>query len=63
MDGWHGRILRVDLTTGAIREEALSKRVALKFFGARGLAIKALLEEMDPRADPLSPENVLIMAT
>ena len=63
MDGWHGQILHVDLTTGAIREEALSKRVALKYFGARGLAIKALLEEMDPRADPLSPENVLIMAT
>lgn len=63
MNGWHGRILSVDLTTGVIREETFTKQVALKFFGARGLAIKILLDEMDPRADALSPENLLIMAT
>ncbi len=63
MDGWHGRILRVDLTTGTIREETFTRQVAKKFFGARGLAIKILLEEMDPRADALSPENILVMAT
>jgi aldehyde:ferredoxin oxidoreductase len=63
MNGWHGRILRVDLTTGAIREETFSEQVATKFFGGRGLAIKLLLEDMDPKAEPLSPENLLIMAT
>ena len=63
MYGWHGRILRVNLTTGEIREEAFSQEEALKFFGGRGLAIKVLLEGMDPAADPLSPENLLVMAT
>ena len=63
MHGWHGRILRVHLTTGAIQEQTFSEELATKFFGGRGLAIKLLLEEMDPRADPLSPENLLIMAT
>jgi aldehyde:ferredoxin oxidoreductase len=63
MYGWHGRNLRVNLTEGTICEETFAEEVALKYFGARGLAIKALLEGMDPRADPLSPENLLIMAT
>jgi aldehyde:ferredoxin oxidoreductase len=36
---------------------------ARKYIGGRGLAIKYLMEGMDPKADPLSPENLLIMAT
>jgi aldehyde:ferredoxin oxidoreductase len=63
MYGWHGRILRVNLTDGSIREETFSEDVAQKYFGARGLAIKVLLEGMDPRVDPLSPEALLVMAT
>jgi aldehyde:ferredoxin oxidoreductase len=63
MYGWHGRILRVDLTNGTICEETFSEEVAKKYFGGRGLAIKILLEGMDPMADPLSPENLLVMAT
>ena len=63
MYGWHGRILRVNLTTGAICEETFSEEQAIKYFGGRGLAIKVLLEGMDPTADPLSPENLLVMAT
>ena len=63
MYGWHGRILRVNLTSGTIHEETFSEEVAKKYFGGRGLAIKLLLEGMDPMADPLSPENLLVMAT
>jgi aldehyde:ferredoxin oxidoreductase len=63
MYGWHGRILHVNLTSREIREETFSEEVARKYFGARGLAIKVLLEGMDPQADPLSPENLLVMAT
>ena len=36
---------------------------AQSYLGSRGLATKYLVEEMNPRADPLSPENVLIFAT
>ena len=53
----------LNLTTGTIHEEAFSHEQALKYFGGRGLAIRALLEGMDPTADPLSPENLLVMAT
>jgi aldehyde:ferredoxin oxidoreductase len=36
---------------------------AQKYLGQRGLATKYLTEEIDPKVDPLSPENKMIMAT
>ncbi|MHC8508901.1 MAG: aldehyde ferredoxin oxidoreductase family protein [Rhodospirillales bacterium] len=61
--GWHGRILRVDLTRGEHKEEPLNMEWAQMYMGQRGLATKYLFEEMDPKTDPLSPENKLIIAT
>ena len=60
---WHEKILRVDLTKGTCQAEALNMEWAEQYLGQRGLATKYLSEEMDPAADPLSPENVLIFAT
>jgi len=34
-----------------------------KYLGQRGLATKYLAEEIDPKVDPLSPDNKLIIAT
>jgi len=63
MYGWHGRLLRVNLTNGEICEETIPEEEARKYIGGRGLAIKCLMEGMAPKADPLSPENLLIFAT
>ncbi len=63
MYGWHGRLLRVNLTNGVIQEEPILEDEARKYIGGRGLAIKYLMEGMDPEVDPLSPENLLVMAT
>ncbi|RPI50764.1 MAG: aldehyde ferredoxin oxidoreductase, partial [Chloroflexi bacterium] len=63
MHGWNGRLLRVDLTAGTLREEAIPEEESRKYIGGRGVAIKYLMEGMDPTADALSPENLLIMAT
>jgi len=63
MYGWHGRLLRVNLTEGTLREETIPEEESEKYIGGRGVAIKYLMEGMDPRADALSPENLLIMAT
>ena len=63
MKGWMGKILRVDLNTGAIRDEILSPEVAKDYIGGRGIGIYYLNRELDPACDPLSPENLLVMAT
>jgi len=63
MHGWRGKILRVDLTKGRVQEENLEPRVARDYIGGRGLGVYFLNREMDPRCDPLSPENLIVMAT
>jgi len=63
MNGWMGKMLRVDLTRGEIREELLSPDVAKDYIGGRGLGIYYLNREVAPKCDPLSRENLLIMAT
>jgi aldehyde:ferredoxin oxidoreductase len=62
MYGWRGRVLRIDLTRGECKEENLDPQVAKDYIGGRGLGIYYLNEEADPKCDPLSPENILIMA-
>jgi aldehyde:ferredoxin oxidoreductase len=62
MYGWRGKILRVDLTTGKLTEEQLDMKAARDYVGGRGLGIYYLNREVDPQCDPLSPENMLIMA-
>jgi aldehyde:ferredoxin oxidoreductase len=60
---WAQRILRVNLTDGTCKDEALNMEWAQKYLGQRGLATKYLAEETDPKVDPLSPDNKMIMAT
>ncbi|HHJ38565.1 MAG: aldehyde ferredoxin oxidoreductase [Methylothermaceae bacteria B42] len=60
---WTRKVLRVDLTSGNCREEPLNMAWAAEYLGQRGLASKYLSEEVDPKVDPLSPANKLIMVT
>ena len=60
---WHKRVLRVDLTTHETFIEPLNEEWANDYLGSRGLASKYLMEMMDPAADAMSPDNVLIFAT
>ena len=63
MYGWNGKNLRIDLTHGEIGEQALDPGVAKDYIGGRGLGIYYLNQELDPRCDPLGPENLMVMAT
>lgn len=63
MFGWIGKILRIDLTTGNRFVEDLSPDLCRSFIGGRGAGLKMLVDEVDPRIDPLSPQNKLIFAT
>lgn len=60
---WQRRVLRVDLTRGTHAIEPLNMDWAMAFVGERGLATKYLWESMDPKADAMGPDNVLIFAT
>jgi aldehyde:ferredoxin oxidoreductase len=60
---WQRRILRVDLTQRRCAPEPLNMEWAKAFLGSRGLGTKYLAEEIDPKVDPLAPENKLIFAT
>ena len=61
--GWTGKVLRVNLTTGSITTEPTRMDWAQQYIGQRGLASKYLVEEVDPRVDPLGPDNKMIFAT
>jgi aldehyde:ferredoxin oxidoreductase len=60
---WQKKILRVNLTEGNCTSEPLNMKWAAEYMGQRGLATKYLVEEIDPKVDPLAPENKLIFAT
>ncbi|HEY6897396.1 MAG TPA: aldehyde ferredoxin oxidoreductase family protein [Rhodocyclaceae bacterium] len=61
--GWNRKVLRVNLTAGTCTPEPLNMKWAQEYLGSRGLATKYLVEETDPKVDPLSPENKMIMST
>lgn len=63
MGGWQGQVLRVNLTKGTCKKEKLDPKLARAYIGGRGLGTKILYDEVDPKVDPLSPNNKLIMAT
>ncbi len=63
MGGYMGKILRVNLTTGDIHEEAVPPAWAEQFIGGAGLAARYLWEHVTVDTDPLGPENPLIFMT
>jgi len=63
VNGWVGKILRVNLTQGSTRVEELPAELNHLFLGGRGLASKLLFDEVNPQVEPLSPENKLIFMT
>ncbi|MCL5026776.1 MAG: hypothetical protein M1531_09845 [Chloroflexi bacterium] len=63
MNGFAGKILRVNLTERSIREEPLDAEVTRQFIGGRGLGARILFDELEAGVDPLGPENKLIFLT
>src|SRR4051812_29219788 len=63
MNGWTGKLLRVNLSNGTHRVEDIPEAWLKDYIGGRGVADRYLWEELDPRVEPLAPENKLIFAT
>ena len=63
MKGWMGKLIRVNLSDETIKVEDLNMEDANLYLGGRGLGSKYLYDEIDPKVDPLSPDNKLIFMT
>ena len=63
LGGYAGKILRVNLSTGSIRKEALDEKTAYNFIGGRGYAAKVLNDEMKPGTNALGSQNKLVFMT
>jgi len=62
LHGYAGRILYIDLSTGATRTEPLSEEFEKKYVGGVGFGIKMLLDNQEPGIGPFDPANPLIFA-
>jgi len=63
MNGYMGRILRVDLSAGELRDEPLDEEYARSFVGGSGLAARIVYDVVDGETDPLGPDNPLVFMT
>jgi len=63
MNGYMGKLLVVDLTTGELEDEPLDPTIAHDFVGGAGYAARYLYDELGPDTDPLGPENTLVFMT
>jgi len=64
IDGYMGKILRVDLNSKKLTDEMLPGEDELrKYIGGMGLSAKILYDELPLGTKPLDPENMLIFMT
>src|SRR4030042_136339 len=61
MNGYHGKILIVDLSKGTLTDEPLNEKYARDFLGSTGLAARYLYDMVDEKPAPLGPDNPLIL--
>lgn len=61
--GYMGKIARINLTNLKVVIEELNEEFFKKYLGGRNIASYYMLKEISPNADPLGPENKLIITT
>lgn len=61
LGGYSGRYLEVDLTKGSAEFRDTPLDLVEKYLGGKWLAAYYLYKHLNPRVDPLSPENVLLV--
>lgn len=62
-NGYNGKILHVDLTSGSLTVEEPNEAFYRKYLGGSAMGMHYILRDMPKGADPLSPENVLTLFT
>ena len=56
------KLIDIDLTSGEIRRRLYPGELYRLYPGGSSLGLYILLNEMDPKVDPLSPENMLVLS-
>ena len=59
--GWREQILYVDLTNGEIKRRTFTRQMCVDTIGGIGLAAQLAFEYVPPHAEPLGPDNVLLV--
>ena len=62
MKGYGGRVLHVDLTRGAARDEPLAEGTARAFLGGNGLGARLLYDHVPAGTDPFDAANAVVFA-
>ena len=62
-NGFMGKLLDVDLTSGRMREEPLNEQMCRDYIGGYGLGARLLYDRIPQGADPLGPQNILGLLT
>lgn len=62
MEGFNGKNLRVNLSTGTVKVEQRPEEDYKYFLGGTGFIATTLLRELAPGIDPLGPDNKLIFS-
>ena len=60
--GYTGKIAWIDLTRKEVKVKDVDPAWALKYIGGRGWGARLVWEHVPKDADPLSPENILVIA-
>ncbi len=60
--GWHGKVLRVNLSAGEFTEEPVRSADLMEWIGGRGLAVRIAASEIPATPQLPGPDNKLIFA-
>lgn len=63
MNGYHDRILKIDMDSADYRIEPVEEGILARYLGGKGLASYLLYTLNPPGVDPFSPDNHLIFVT
>jgi len=58
---WNREIAYIDLSTRKVVQKPVPKEMRTQYLGARGIDMYLLYNHTQPKTDPLSPENVLLV--
>jgi aldehyde:ferredoxin oxidoreductase len=61
-NGYHGKVLHVDLTRGSLEIEEPEEKFYRHYMGGSALGMYYLLKHTPAGADPLGPENTLVLS-